>query len=147
MTQVEVEVHHTEPSKTFLACNMTPRYPSVTANPNRKFGWILQEDVRVRLSDGKQLLIPKRYAFDGSSIPRVLWSFLPPHGADIYGALVHDYIFTLKQSGYDGFTRSFADNEYLRLCLSPYYRTGLIRPYILYLGVRSFSWLFWRVII
>jgi len=123
---------------------MTPRYPALIANRLRPFSWILIENVRIELSDGTTLLIPKGYIFDGSSVPRVFWSLLPPHGTDIYSALVHDYLFTIRQLGYMGYSLSFVDREYLRFCLDDNYRTGVLRPYILFLGVKLFSWMFWR---
>lgn len=122
---------------------MSPHYPKLQANPHEVFGWILAEDVRIQLSDGRQLFISKGYCFDGHTVPRILWSFLPPHGTDIYASLLHDYLFDLKEHGFTLFTRSFADKEYLRLCLNPHYRSGLIRPYVLYLGLFLFSWIWW----
>lgn len=123
---------------------MTPRYPALIADRLRPFSWVLIENVTIKLSDGTQLLIPQGYTFDGSSVPRFLWSFLPPHGTDIYSALVHDYFFTLRQMGYTGYSLSFVNSEYFRFCLDENYRTGLVRPYLLFIGVRLFSWLFWR---
>ena len=43
------------------------------------------------LPDGRRVLIPKGFVFDGASIPRLLWFFLSPTGLLLIPGLIHDF--------------------------------------------------------
>lgn len=44
------------------------------------------------LSEEKWVFIPAGYLTDGASVPRLLWSLLPPWGAYGQAAVLHDYL-------------------------------------------------------
>ena len=77
---------------------LTPTYPIIRPDRTKEFAWYLDEDVEVSLSWGDKLTIKKGYRFDGHSVPRILWTFFPPFGLDIYAALVHDFIYEYNKS-------------------------------------------------
>ena len=41
--------------------------------------------------DGKELVIPKGFIFDGASVPKFLHTWLSPMGVLLVGGLIHDY--------------------------------------------------------
>ena len=41
--------------------------------------------------DGKELVIPKGFIFDGASVPKFLHAWLSPMGVLLVGGLIHDY--------------------------------------------------------
>lgn len=54
--------------------------------------WRLEEDYTVQ--DGiVEICVPEGFIFDLASIPRVLWSVLPPWSLSIAAPLVHDYLY------------------------------------------------------
>lgn len=64
--------------------------------------WCLEHDYTVELENVK-LTVPRGFITDLASIPKLLWSFLPPFGAWTKGSVVHDYIWesgilTLKEA-------------------------------------------------
>lgn len=57
----------------------------------RRPRWELIRDFIIELN-GKQLVVPKGYVFDGSSVPRFLWFIFPPSYSPAWrGSCVHDY--------------------------------------------------------
>lgn len=69
----------------------------------------LLQDVNVRLSDGRELTIPKGYVWDLASVPRLLWSIVPPDSDAELAFLIHDYLYeNHKELGYN---QKFCDNE------------------------------------
>lgn len=53
--------------------------------------WQLLENWEYDLPDGRRVLIPKGFRFDGASIPRPLWFFLSPTGLLLIPGLIHDF--------------------------------------------------------
>lgn len=75
------------------------------------------EDIKVVLSDDRNIVIPKGYITDLSSKPKWLWSLLPPFDKRLIAAIIHDYLWTnkleeIKHHGniYKAF--SFSNNEF-----------------------------------
>jgi hypothetical protein len=56
----------------------------------------LLKTLKIELSNGKIITIPKGYTWDLSSVPRFLWWLLPPDGDFQIGALIHDYLYEFK---------------------------------------------------
>lgn len=81
--------------------------------------------------------IPAGYLTDGASVPRLLWSLVPPWGAYGQAAVVHDYLCeNLQLSSGQPITRREADRtflEALRVLGVRWYLVG-----ILYLGVSAY---------
>jgi len=56
--------------------------------------WEIVEDWAFCLPNGKTIVIPKGFVFDGASIPRPFWLVLPPTGLLLIPALVHDFAYS-----------------------------------------------------
>jgi len=68
----------------------------------------LLEGIDITLSTGKKIYIGKGFEWDLSSVPRFLWSFLPPDGDWELAAIIHDYLYRYQLG-----TRKEADKEML----------------------------------
>ena len=80
--------------------------------------WELAEDLKVTLSTGKTITVPKGFVTDISSTPEFLWSLLKPFGDFIVAPIVHDWMYRTKYREEDLGTygsRLFADKEMLRI--------------------------------
>ena len=60
----------------------------------RKRQWQLIEDWHYRLPNNKQIIIPKGFVFDGSSLPLVTWFIFSPTGLLLIPVIIHDFCFT-----------------------------------------------------
>ena len=67
----------------------------------------MARDFEYTLPDGREIVIPEGFVFDGASVPRLLWGLLSPTGLLLIGGLVHDfgYRFDLlvRRGEYGGF--------------------------------------------
>jgi hypothetical protein len=54
------------------------------------------------------ITVPAGFVTDLASIPRVLWSLLPPHGRYAKAAIIHDWLYATGIGG-----REYADNVFL----------------------------------
>ena len=66
----------------------------------------LLETAYIQLSDNNFITIPSGYIWDLSSVPRFLWSLLPPDGDFQIAALIHDFLYEYRLR-----ERKFCDNE------------------------------------
>lgn len=57
----------------------------------------LEHYLKITLSSGDVIQIPKNFEFDGSSVPRFLWWAFPSYGDFFFAALIHDYLYYTKQ--------------------------------------------------
>ncbi len=91
------------------------------------------------------VVVPKGFIADGASVPRMLWSFMPPDGTHRAAALAHDWIYANKgflAEPHLMWERFEADDVFLELMLK-----ALIAPWranIAFRGVRLGGWLPWR---
>lgn len=69
----------------------------------------LMNDIVVRLSNGKIITIPKGYVWDLASVPRFLWSLVPPDSDAELAFLLHDVLY--EKNIELGYTQEFCDNE------------------------------------
>ena len=53
--------------------------------------WEVVEDWEFEMPDGRRIVIPKGFEFDGASIPRPLWAMLSPTGLLLIPGLIHDF--------------------------------------------------------
>ncbi|PDS26487.1 DUF1353 domain-containing protein [Flavobacterium branchiophilum] len=65
--------------------------------------------VRVQLSNGDVIKIPRHYVWDLASVPRLLWWLCPPDSDAELAFLIHDYLYEKKM-----YNRQFVDNEMLK---------------------------------
>lgn len=84
---------------------------------------------KVRLKDKTSVIVPAGFVTDFASVPRPLWSILPPWGKYSPAAVVHDYLCRKP-----GFPRKRADKIFLELMKAlgvPFWKR-----HIMYRGVR-----------
>ena len=82
---------------------------------NSKNKYKLLNELTFQLSNGKLITIPKGFVWDLSSVPRFLWSLLPPDGDFEIASLIHDYLYIeRKNKTFDWNNRKFADLEMLK---------------------------------
>lgn len=80
--------------------------------------------------------VPKGFKTDLASIPRFLWSFLPPFGNYTTAAVVHDKLCVYDV--YDGYMkRSVADDIFLNMMLEDGVKPKL--AYLMYFAIRIAS--------
>jgi len=112
----------------------------------------LHKAIRIKLSNNKIIYIPKGFTWDLSSVPRFLWSVLPPDGNFIIAALIHDYLYQNWKQMYWLYSmpnpRKFADTEMLLWSKAMNGTTKIsikkIDNYSRYYGVRLFGNNAWK---
>ena len=79
----------------------------------------------------QRIEVPAGFETDLASIPRILWSWLPPHGRYAKAALLHDWLYSPHAAAYE---RRFADRVFLEAMAV----LGVSAPvrYLLYAAVR-----------
>jgi hypothetical protein len=78
---------------------------------------------------GKTITVPRQFATDFASIPRILWNILPQHGPYDRACVVHDHLY---RAG--GVTQEQADNvlrEAMKVCGCSWWQT-----FVIFRGVR-----------
>lgn len=105
---------------------------------------ILLEEILYEIGhegSGNWLIVPAGFDSDGASVPRPLWSILPPWGSKASkAALVHDYLLVRLYSGrpWPGFEKRKAiDDEFLIAMKAIGVDPILAR--LVHAGVRSWS--------
>jgi hypothetical protein len=61
--------------------------------------WAIQKEITYRTHAGDVITIPKGMQTDLASIPRLLWTFLPPDGPWVQIAVFHDLLYKTKGAG------------------------------------------------
>jgi hypothetical protein len=110
----------------------------VYSNKSQKY-WKLQQPITVQLSNSVIINIPKGFLYDMSTVPKWLWSFVRPFNDGLFGYLVHDVLYVIRDHG---MTRKQCDKEML-------FWTNLTNDnkfdnYLRYIFVRLFGWLWWN---
>jgi hypothetical protein len=59
--------------------------------------FVVVEDFKPGIKEIGDITIPRGFTSDLYSIPRILWSILPPHHCPVEAALIHDYSYRLQQ--------------------------------------------------
>ena len=70
---------------------------------------LLLKEVRVTLSNGKEINIPKGFEWDLASVPQIVQSIIRDDGDDDIAYLIHDFLYVNKLT-----TRVFSDKEMLK---------------------------------
>ena len=114
----------------------------VIGTGKKKF--VLTKSVALRLSNGHTIIIPKGYRFDGASVPRIFWWFIPRLDDRILAVLGHDWMYSedfLRDIMSDKEAKEFIDNEFL-IWMDIQVDTfiGKMVNYIAYLAVKYFGW-------
>jgi hypothetical protein len=110
------------------------KIPSVKFSADGRRARLLEPfDVRVA---GHRIHVPAHFRTDFASVPRFLWPLFPPWGPSWRAAVVHDYLYQMRE-----LTRREADRVFLHLCL----RCGVPRGLAVaaYLALRACGWTHW----
>lgn len=118
---------------------LDPTHPKIRPDRDRQYRFFLDEDVTVTLQNNNTHLIPKGYRFDGHSIPRIFWFWFPAFDADVYAALVHDWLIDTEM--FWRYNRAFQDETYKTLMHDPQYFASRYRRLCFPIVVRLFGWL------
>lgn len=115
--------------------------------------WEVTENWLFKLPNGKYILIPRGFIFDGASTPKFLWGILDPVGVLLIQGLIHDhgyrfnYLWALDENRnlckmYEGAGREFWDDLFLEIGndLLDMQVTG----WVSWAMLRSFGWLAWE---
>lgn len=114
----------------------------ISPSPIDETKWVLGEPLIYKSSASLTIIVPKEYETDLASIPRILWSIMPPFGFYSSAAVVHDWIYNNKGSVSGYFlTRKRADTILLNAMLES--NVPKIKAYTIYHAVRLFGASHW----
>lgn len=113
--KVEIYYHHQK--RKVLFKNLTPVY--------------------YRLSNGREITVPKGFEHDFASVPKLLWGIIPSVGKHMNAAVLHDYLYDERIG-----RREEADHEFWYLMI----RDGVhpMKAGVMYLAVRLFGGRWWK---
>jgi len=101
--------------------------------------WRLKKALKVELSDGTVVKIPKDYYYDMATVPKLLWSFSPPFNDALIAFLIHDFLYVHKET--HTLNRKQTDDELL--FWSRITNPGSLDNYIKWFFCRVFGWMWW----
>lgn len=93
---------------------------------NHKY-WMVMQEIQIG-----NYSVPKGFITDFASIPRVLWSLLPPWNDYGRASILHDYHYCSGTA-----SRKEADNNMLEIMKED--KVGVIRRNLIYISVRLFG--------
>jgi hypothetical protein len=110
--------------------------------------------LKIQLTNGMNITIPKGFEWDLSTAPRFAWSLLPPDGDFELAYLIHDYLWINKEEMYEFFEyydcvfdQKFTDDEMLKWAKVTNGTEKIsirnIDNYTRYYSVRLLGWLVW----
>jgi len=85
------------------------------------------------------IVVPAGFQTDLASIPRSLWTILPPVGKYDAAAVVHDFLYQQPPAGCSRDDADAVLDEAMIVCGVPTWQRRLI-----YVGVRVGGWVVWR---
>ena len=97
--------------------------------------WLLLAPFVTRIvhdGDEYKIVVPAGFISDFASVPRPLWSLIPPTGRYLWAAVVHDYFYFLGKAS--GRTRKESDQLFYRMILHAGSKKRTAR--VMYAGVR-----------
>lgn len=103
--------------------------------------FITTDNILYKLSNGETYYIPKGFRFDGASVPRIFWWYLPQLDSRILAVILHDHMYVydyLRNELGDYKARLFIDKEMLIWCDKSVPKEK-IKNRVMYLGVRLFG--------
>ncbi len=91
---------------------------------------------------GIRIKVPSGFRTDLASVPRPMWSILPPFGKHSRAAIIHDYLY--RTNGLAGkLTRAQCDRIFYQIMR--HNRVAIHRAWLMWLGVRIGGWLPWLI--
>jgi hypothetical protein len=83
--------------KLFLVLLDRKREPSTRGGRSL---WALSEDITFSTDDGPaKITVPRGFVTDLTSIPRLVWTVLPPDGPWVKAAIIHDFLYATAGDG------------------------------------------------
>lgn len=123
----------------FVYSNVTPKF------------WKTTRSLRITLSTGNVIVIPRGFTTDFCTVPKLLWGLFPPYGDFLLASIIHDFLYLNRP---DNITRTQADKEMLiwskvlngdrRYDSKLKYFWKRLDNYIRYGTVRLFGWTYWN---
>lgn len=104
--------------------------------------WKIQQPITIMLSNRKVVNIPKGFVYDMSTVPKWLWSFVRPFNDGLFGYLIHDRLYVIRDHN---MTRKQVDKEMLFWLNIT--NKNKFDNYLRYYIVRLLGWLWWKKII
>lgn len=104
--------------------------------------WRIQKPLGIQLSNGIVINVLKGFTYDMSTVPKWLWSFARPFNDGLFGYLVHDHLYSLRDHG---MTRKECDNE--MLFWANLTNKNKFDNKLRWLVVRLLGWLWWYKIV
>lgn len=103
----------------------------------------LMETMRFTTSEGVMVAVPRGFQSDGASVPRLLWSILPPFGPWTRAAVLHDYLTRRHAVGdpHEAADSRAKCDRLFRECLRQD-GVGKWTAWVMFAGVRTASTLF-----
>ena len=92
-----------------------------------------------------EIILPARFTSDFASVPRALWSLIPPHGEYTYSAMMHDFFYRhhkYPDSGNWSINRKMADKLFYLSMRA--YGVGRVKAWLMYTAVRLFGKKAWK---
>jgi hypothetical protein len=114
----------------------------VYSSKNSKY-WKIEKSILFKsiISD-LELEIPKGLYYDMSTVPKWLWSIVRPFNDGLFGYLVHDRLYLIRDHG---LSRKQCDLE--MLMWTNLTNCNKFDNYLRYFFVRAFGWLWWNKLV
>ena len=110
----------------------------ICIKPYEGYKYVLCHDVSFSV-DGVVYNIPHHFLTDLASLPRAFWPIASPAKSELIApALIHDWLYNMTCD----FSRQQADLIFYELLRQN--KLSVIRASLLYYGVRSFGWIFYK---
>jgi hypothetical protein len=103
--------------------------------------FITTEKIQFKLSDGVLYEVEEGFRFDGATVPRVFWWYLPRLDDRVLGVIIHDHMYMkdyLRDCFSDKKARLLIDKEWLMWCKVATPKEG-IKNKVMYQMVRLFG--------
>src|SRR5262245_43933742 len=122
---------------------MTPRFLSALVVRDEGGTFVLAEPLAYESAVlGGVLTVPAGFPTDFASIPRGLWTILPPVGKYDAGAVCHDKLYRDGAFGGRSIARGVADRMLHEAMVVS--GVGRVQRYLIYAGLRIGGWVVWR---
>lgn len=117
-------------------------------NKNNVECWLLLDGFRFysdRVITNKRIWVevPRGFISDGASVPRLLWSWIPPLGRYGQAAVLHDYLRVVKEFRVEGTDNihyvTTKESDDLFLEAMEVLKVGWFKRNIMYLAVRAMA--------
>lgn len=99
------------------------------SNIENSVSYELTEDCEVQ---EENIIIPEGFLTDLSSVPRILWMFIPPYRMAVPASVLHDYMYT-----YGWKSRKEADELFYKILLT--HNVPKWQSFLMYIAVRIFG--------